>query len=278
MQLYHQTSFDLSRIITRNYSTSFYFASLFYTRKIRQAIFGIYGFVRFADEVVDTFHAYDKEALLDNFEKDLEVSLERGISLNPVLHSFQRVVKEYGISQKHIAAFLRSMRNDLVKQDYTSVSEMEDYIFGSAEVVGLMCLKVFCGGNQNLYDELEGAAMNLGKAFQKVNFIRDLQADMGELGRSYFPQIKEGYFDEAIKKEIVLDIERDFNAAFLGLKKLPWDAKMAVLIAFYYYRCLLKKIKRTPAQHMMTNRIRISNLSKFMLMAKAVCVTKFKMV
>lgn len=278
LKLYNKASFKASQVITRYYSTSFYIATTFLEKELRKSIFSIYGFVRLADEIVDTFHDCEKEALLNRFESDLADALKSGISLNPVLNSFQITVKRYNISIDHINAFLRSMRHDLIKKDYSNHQEIGEYIFGSAEVVGLMCLKVFCKGNEEQYKELEEPAIKLGSAFQKVNFLRDLQSDTISLGRNYFPQVKDGVFNEDVKNQIVKDIESEFDAAYLGIKKLPGTAKLAVLIAYMYYKVLLGKIKRTPAQKVIQTRIRISNFHKFWLMMYANLVYKLRIV
>lgn len=278
LEQYSKASFKASQIITRQYSTSFYIATTFIEKELRKSIFSIYGFVRLADEIVDTFHDWEKEALLNRFENDLADALKSGISLNPILHSFQLTVKKYDISSDHINAFLRSMRHDLTKKNYGNQQEIGEYIFGSAEVVGMMCLKVFCNGNQQLYSELKEPAIKLGSAFQKVNFLRDLRNDIKILGRNYFPQIEDGVLNEDLKNQIVKDIESEFGAAYLGIRKLPGRAKLAVLIAYLYYKVLLGKIKRTPAQKLMQTRIRISNFRKFWLMIYANLVYRLRIV
>jgi 15-cis-phytoene synthase len=272
LNLYTKTSLDVSETIIRNYSTSFYWSSLFFKKDIREAIFAIYGFVRIADEIVDTFHDYNKEALFDKFESDLREALDSGISLNPVLNAFVRVVRMYGIEMVHIQAFMDSMRADLNKKVYLSDEEMSTYIFGSAEVVGLMCLKVFCNGQSDEYKLLEHSAVKLGSAFQKVNFLRDIKTDMQDLNRSYFPTITASSFSDESKAMIVADIESDFEQAKIGIKALPRDAKLAVLIAYYYYLALLRKIKKLPAAEIVNRRIRVSNTHKFLLIVKAYMV------
>ena len=269
MNIYRNSSYEISELITRKYSTSFYFASLFYKKEIREAIYSIYGFVRFADEIVDTFHDYDKEGLLNKFEADLSDAFNRKISLNPVLNSFQLTVEKYQINHDHIKAFLRSMRMDLTKQTYKTNAEIKKYIYGSAEVVGLMCLKVFCEGNDDIYRKLETPAIKLGAAFQKVNFLRDLRNDTENLRRKYFPEVDEANFSEKVKNEIIHDIEEDFKIAFKGIRQLVPGVRLAVLTAYYYYSCLLNKIRKTPADKIFKKRIRISNAKKLMLIFKA---------
>ena len=277
MKLYNQTSLKISQIITRNYSTSFYFASLFYSKSVREAIFSIYGFVRFADEIVDTFHRCNQKKLLDDFIADLNNALNFRISLNPVLHAFQLTVKKYEIERQLIDAFLDSMRNDLIIKNYQTKKEIDKYIYGSAEVVGLMCLRVFCQGNETIYNELKYPAVKLGAAFQKVNFLRDLKADMQDLQRSYFPQINDT-FDENTKQEIIKDIQNDFAIARNGIRKLPGNTKVAVYIAYFYYKALLKKLQRIPAHQIINRRVRISNTRKVLLTFKAVVFCKLNLI
>ena len=278
MQIFIDTSYKISKLITKNYSTSFYLSTCLLDKKNQDAIFSIYGFVRFADEIVDTFHEYDKKLLLDKFEQDYYESINLGISLNPVLNSFQNTVKKYKIEDTHIQSFLKSMKYDLTIKDYKNQSEIDNYIYGSADVVGLMCLRVFCDGNLQLYDELEFFAKKLGSAFQKVNFLRDLKSDIENLNRNYFPNIKNNKFDENNKKEIIEDIENDFKTALIGIKKLPKKSKLAVLIAFYYYKNLLHKIKNTSAKKIIKTRIRISNFKKFLLLLKAIINYKLNLI
>jgi phytoene/squalene synthetase len=269
MKLFEQTSFNISEQVTKSYSTSFYSATRFFDAESRQAIFSIYGFVRFADEIVDTFHQYDKATLLQKFENDYYDAIKQGISLNPVLHSFQITVKKYCITDDLVQAFLRSMKYDLEKTEYTNRAEIDDYIFGSADVVGLMCLKVFCNGNDCQFQELKHAAMKLGSAFQKVNFLRDLKNDVENLGRSYFPNLGKNSFDEHTKNLIIQEIQNDFDDAYKGIQQLPKNAKLPVLIAYTYYLELLHKIKQTPAERIMTDRIRVSNFQKTLLIGNA---------
>jgi 15-cis-phytoene synthase len=278
MNLYHQTSYKISKLVTNKYSTSFSFATRLFRPDIREAIYSIYGFVRFADEIVDTFHEFDKEYLLKKFEEDYDDALQKGISLNPVLHSFSQTVKKYEIPDVQVRAFLQSMKTDLLKSSYNSHSEMEDYIYGSADVVGLMCLKVFCNGNQELYNKLEFPAMKLGSAFQKVNFLRDLKNDMEMLHRFYFPEVAKSGLNDDVKHLLIEDIEQDFKTALEGIRQLPNRSRLAVLIAYYYYRILLKKIRRTPTQKILQTRIRVSNPKKILLLLKAMFVYKFRLV
>jgi len=278
LKKYNKTNQEVSKLITKNYSTSFYTASLIFPPTIRKAIFSIYGFVRFADEIVDTFHDYNKAELLNKFEQDLKLSINEGISLNPVLHSFVMVIKEYNIDYHLIDAFMESMRKDLSINKYSTTSEINEYIYGSAEVVGLMCLKVFCKGNNKQYNSLKDSAKNLGAAFQKVNFIRDLNEDINELNRTYFPNIKNNTFDENTKSQIIKDIENDFSQAYEGIKKLPKNSKTAVYIAFLYYKQLLKKIKKTPANIILKKRIRVPNYHKFLILKKGVFLCKLNLI
>jgi len=245
---------------------------------MRNAIYSIYGFVRFADEIVDTFHNFDKKYLLEKFESDYYDAVKQGISLNPILQSFQQTVKKYSISDEHIQAFLTSMKYDLVKNEYNDKAAADNYIYGSADVVGLMCLKVFCDGDDKLYHELEFSARKLGSAFQKVNFLRDLKNDIEILDRRYFPELQQKRFDEKNKLVVIKDIENDFSSAFIGIKKLPKRSKLAVLIAYYYYLSLLKKIKNTQADRILESRISVSNFKKMLLLLKAMFVYKLRLI
>ncbi len=269
INLYDRTAFDISKVVTKKYSTSFYTASRLFDRETREAIFAIYGFVRVADEIVDTFDREDKAQLLENFESEYREAYKKGISLNPVLQSFQIAVKKYDIPQQYIDAFLKSMKLDLYKKEYQSVSEMEEYIHGSADVVGLMCLKVFTRGNQELFEALKFTAQRLGSAFQTVNFLRDLKNDLEELERSYFPAVNPSKFDEGSKNQIIQSIHQDFTEALKGIRKLPINARLPVYVAFKYYTSLLRKIERTHAREILSKRIRISNGRKTLLLAKA---------
>ena len=219
MQLFNKTTFSVSKVITNSYSTSFSFATSLLSKEHRDAIYAIYGFVRFADEIVDSFHNFDKKHLLKRFERDLKLAIDEKISLNPVLHSFQLVVHKYNIPYNEVNSFLTSMKFDLDKKKYKTKQEANDYIYGSADVVGLMCLHVFCDGDIDSFEALKIPAMRLGSAFQKVNFLRDLKNDAELLGRTYLPGMNYQHFDEATKTKIVLEIENDFDVAYQGLKK-----------------------------------------------------------
>lgn len=269
MDLYNQTSFKTSQLVTKLYSTSFYSASKLFHPSIRYHIFNIYGFVRFADEIVDTFINCNKKELLQDFENQYYKAYKTGISLNPILNSFVYTVKKFNIPDQYIQAFLNSMKLDLEKQNYINKSELDNYIYGSADVVGLMCLKVFCNNDENLFNQLKIPAIKLGSAFQKVNFLRDLKNDTQNLHRKYFPQLIQNNFDEQIKNEIIQDIENDFKIAYSGIVKLPKTSKKAVLTAYNYYKSLLKKIKHTPSQKILNKRIRISNLKKTLIISKS---------
>jgi phytoene/squalene synthetase len=276
--LFDTVSFDCSRKVTSAYSTSFSAAVRMLAPSIRQDIHNIYGFVRFADEIVDTFHEYDKQRLFDAFEKDLEHALADGISLNPILNSFQHTVRKYGIGRDLIEAFMHSMRLDLSKSVYETKEEYAQYIYGSADVVGLMCLTVFVKGNREKYEALKGAAVKLGSAFQKVNFLRDLKADFEGLNRTYFPGTDLHRLDEAAKMEIVREIEADFADAYDGIRLLPMEAKFGVYTAYVYYRRLLTKLKKTPSSELVAARVRVPNYEKFGLFAKSYIVYRFNFV
>jgi phytoene/squalene synthetase len=278
MNLYDKTTFESSRLIARNYSTSFFFSSNLLKREDKKAIFAIYGFVRIADEIVDTFHQYNKRELLDDFEAQLRKAIEQGISTNPVLHSFQLTIRRYNIPYALVEAFMHSMRLDLEKTIYNTREETEEYVYGSANVVGLMCLKVFTNNREGEYDRLKLPAMKLGSAFQKVNFLRDLNADINGLNRVYFSTYDFDQFDETAKKAIVDEIREEFNEAYKGIRQLPGRSKLAVLTAYYYYLQLLKRIEHTPPQQVMSARISVPNSVKFLLLIKAMCVYKLKLI
>lgn len=273
--IFDTVSFDCSRNVTKSYSTSFSAAVKMLAPGIRQDIYNIYGFVRFADEIVDTFHDYNKELLFEQFEKDLANALENKISLNPVLNSFQHTVHQYDIPHSMIAAFMKSMKLDLHKTHYKSYEEYNEYIYGSADVVGLMCLKVFVKGDNQKFNELEHAAMRLGSAFQKVNFLRDLKADYEDLNRTYFPNTDLSKLDESSKSEIIKEIEADFEAGFQGILKLPLEAKFGVYTAYVYYKKLLSKLKKTPSMEIKNTRIRVPDYEKFGLLAK--CYVNYRL-
>lgn len=274
---YRKLSFGMSREVTRHYSTSFYSATQLFPPTVRGAIHGIYGFVRLADEIVDSFHGQDQQALLDRFEADYDFAQEQGVSTNPVIHAFLITVNRYHIDDAYIRAFLASMRADLEKKVYTTRLEAEQYIYGSADVVGLMCLRVFCDGDERLFGELVTPAMRLGSAFQKVNFLRDLRQDVMELGRVYFPGFSMEQFDETTKQELVRDIEVDFAEALKGIRRLPDSSRLAVHTAYRYYMRLLDKIRNTPAGELVTHRIRVPNAEKFRLLSGAVIKCKLHM-
>lgn len=273
--LFDKISFDCSKNVTVSYSTSFSAAVKMLAPTIRQDIYNVYGFVRFADEIVDTFHDYDKEELFNMFEKDLESALQNRISLNPILNSFQHTVHKYAIPQTLINAFMNSMKLDLYKKEYTTTAEFNDYIYGSADVVGLMCLKVFVNGDEKKYIELEQAAMRLGSAFQKVNFLRDLKSDYEDLNRTYFPNTDLSRLDEHSKALIIKEIEADFDAGFQGIIKLPLEAKFGVYTAYIYYKKLLSKLKKTPSIEIKNTRIRVPDYQKFGLLAK--CYVNYRL-
>jgi phytoene/squalene synthetase len=267
--IFDKVSNDCSKLVIKRYSTSFYFSSSLLSKTIRQDIFNIYGFVRLADEIVDTFHEYPKQELLEDFEKELWRSVDNKISLNPILNSFQHTVNKYSIPKDLINSFLDSMKMDLEKKEYNSVEEYKKYIYGSADVVGLMCLKVFVKGSESSFSELSPFAISLGSAFQKVNFLRDLKDDSNVLNRVYFPNVDMNNFNEKTKKEIILEIEKDFANAVKGIVKLPKNSKFAVYIAYRYYNKLLKKLKRTSSENIVKKRIRIHNLQKFIVIARS---------
>jgi phytoene/squalene synthetase len=273
--LFDKISFDCSRNVTKSYSTSFSSAVKMLAPNIRQDIYNIYGFVRFADEIVDSFHDYNKEELFASFENDLEMALRNKISLNPILNAFQYTVTKYEIPDDLIAAFMKSMKLDLTKTEYKTESEYNEYIFGSADVVGLMCLKVFVNGDDSKYETLKDSAMRLGSAFQKVNFLRDLKADFEDLNRTYFPNTDLSKLDEVSKLKIIEEIEADFKAGYEGLIHLPIEAKFGVYTAYIYYKKLLSKLKSTPSAEIKNTRIRVSNYQKYGLFAK--CYFTYKL-
>jgi phytoene/squalene synthetase len=278
MTIFDKVSFKTSKLVTKSYSTSFSLAVGMLEKKTSEAIYSIYGFVRFADEIVDTFHDKNKTLLLDNFERDLKDAIEQEISLNPVLHSFVITIKKYSIDYHLIDSFLASMRADLTKQLYENQPELNAYIYGSADVVGLMCLKVFLNGDEKSYNELKAPAERLGSAFQKVNFLRDLKADTEGLQRIYFPELKSGKFDDEIKKVIVRNIENDFTEAKKGIDCLPGKSKLAVYLAYSYYKKLLKILKQTPASEIANARLRLPGYYKIYLLLKAYLKYKFNLI
>src|SRR5687767_4197989 len=268
VQLFHTTSEECSRIVTDNYSTSFSSAIRMLHKDLRTPIFNIYGFVRFADEIVDTFHGFDKTELLQQFRKETFDAIERGLSLNPILNSFQRTVNAYDIDMELIDAFFRSMKMDIEKRQYTR-EEYNEYIYGSAETVGLMCLTVFCEGRKDIFDELKIAARSLGAAFQKVNFLRDIRSDHNGLARVYFPGCDFNNFSEQDKRVIEEDIYSDFNKAYEGIFQLPLKARFGVYVAYKYYLSLFKKIKKMKPARVLEKRIRIPNYHKAFIIFRA---------
>lgn len=278
-QLFDEVSYACSKLVTQKYSTSFSLATKMLSPKIRADIYNIYGFVRFADEIVDSFHDFDKEYLLQKFEESYYEAVKGGISLNPILNSFAHTVNKYNISDDLVQAFLKSMKADLHKTVYQTQEEYNEYIYGSADVVGLMCLKVFVNGNQEKYEELKDAAMRLGSAFQKVNFLRDLKDDFEVLNRSYFPNVNLKELDAVSKEVIIKEIEADFEYAFQnGILKLPTEAKFGVFMAYRYYKKLLKKLKNTPSSKIINARIRISNPMKINLLARSYVKYKLNLI
>ena len=273
--IFDNISFNCSKNVTKTYSTSFSSAVKMLAPSIRQDIYNIYGFVRFADEIVDSFHDYDKELLFDMFEKDLDNALTNKICLNLILYSFQHTVHQNNIPAELIDSFMKSMRLDLTKKDYLSKEEYNEYIYGSADVVGLMCLKVFVKGDLARYEALKDAAMRLGSAFQKVNFLRDLKADYEDLSRTYFPNTDLSQLNEASKMEIISEIEEDFRVGFSGIVNLPMEAKFGVYTAYIYYKKLLVKLKNTPSLEIKNTRIRVSDYQKFQLLTK--CYFSYKL-
>jgi phytoene/squalene synthetase len=267
MDLFTKTTFECSKLITEYYSTSFTLGIKTLNKKFHYPIFAIYGFVRYADEIVDTFHDHPKQTLLDRFRADTYQAIAEGISLNPVLHSFQQVVNQYKIEQALIDAFLHSMEMDLHQQQYNQ-DGYEEYIYGSAEVVGLMCLRVFCEGNEAQYESLKEDARRLGAAFQKVNFLRDVKSDYEDRGRVYFPGVDFADFTKDAKLQIEADIQADFDAALRGIKRLPDGARAGVYLAYRYYLRLFDKIKNVPASRIQNERIRVPDFQKIILLAQ----------
>jgi 15-cis-phytoene synthase len=265
MELYNKVCAECSAHITRRYSTSFSMGIRVFDRSLRAPIYAIYGFVRFADEIVDTFHGYPKDRLLSRFREDTYRAIEEGISLNPVLHAFQEVVRKYHIETELIDAFLDSMEMDLHHHRYED-SLYKQYIYGSAEVVGLMCLRVFCYGNDEAYQRLKGPACSLGSAFQKINFLRDMKSDFNERGRVYFPGVDFTRFCAEDKLAIEADIKKDFDDAYLGIIQLPKSARLGVYLAYIYYINLFQKIKSAPPARVANERIRVPNRMKFYLL------------
>lgn len=269
MELYNQTAQACGQIITKRYSTSFAWGIRQLGRPIRGPIYAIYGFVRLADEIVDTFHGQDKAVLLREFREETQKALDRKLSVNPVLHAFQEAVHAYGIEQRLVDDFLASMEMDLTGKTYTD-DLYRQYIYGSAEVVGLMCLRVFCTNDTNLFDALKDSARSLGAAFQKVNFLRDLKDDFDDRGRMYFPGVDFGRFSEADKRLIEADIRQDFTDALAGIRRLPASSRKGVYLAYRYYWKLFRKIAHKKPEQIKAERIRINNVSKLYILMKSV--------
>lgn len=266
--LYKEVSFRTSQLVTSAYSTSFSIGVRCLDSSIRDAIYSIYGFVRFADEIVDSFHEYNKEKLFAEFEREYFRAIEEGISLNPIINSFQHTVQNYNIEDSLVQAFLKSMRSDLHKTKFTEV-EIKEYIYGSADVVGLMCLRVFVSGDNEAYEHLKPYAMRLGSAFQKINFLRDLKHDTDDLHRIYFPVLKSEPLSESTKIVILNDILDDFKEAMIGIKLLPENSRLGVYTAFLYYKSLTKKIQKTDAENLFQERISVPNYEKLFLLCRA---------
>jgi 15-cis-phytoene synthase len=276
--LFDTVSRKCSKTVTNTYSTSFSLATKMLAPSIRQDIYNIYGFVRLADEIVDSFHDFDKEALLNEFTQDMHKAISNRISLNPILNAFQETVHKYNIEEELYNAFLKSMRLDLHKSKYLTQEEYKEYIYGSADVVGLMCLKVFVKGDLEAYNYLKSSAMRLGSAFQKVNFLRDLKADFEDLSRSYFPNTNLAALDEISKKNIILEIEDDFKAGLSGIVKLPVEAKFGVYTAYIYYNKLLQKLKKVPSLQIKERRISVPNYQKAGLLAQSYISYRLKLI
>lgn len=267
--LFDTVSYKSSKLVTKTYSTSFSLATKMLAPDIRAHIYNIYGFVRFADEIVDSFHEYDKDLLLNKFKEDLDFAIENKISLNPILNAFQHTYHKYNINRDFVNAFMTSMQLDLHKKEYLTKEEFNAYIYGSADVVGLMCLQVFVKGNTDQFNTLKESAMALGSAFQKVNFLRDLKADFEGLDRTYFPNTDLKNLNEVSKQNIIDNIELDFKKGLEGIKRLPIEAKFGVFMAYRYYCQLLKKLKKTPALQIKNTRIRVSNSKKIELLMRS---------
>jgi 15-cis-phytoene synthase len=276
LSLYTNTCLECSQLITQRYSTSFSMGIRVFAKKFRAPIYGVYGFVRFADEIVDTFHDHNKKDLLERFRQDTYRAIEEGISLNPVLHSFQKVVNEYHIERDLIDAFLDSMEMDLYQHRYND-SLYSTYIYGSAEVVGLMCLRVFVEGNDAEYQRLRASACKLGSAFQKINFLRDMKSDFDERGRVYFPGIDFRHFDNAQKEAIEADIQGEFDDALIGIRELPKGSRFGVYLAYKYYTNLFAKIKRANAARVKQERIRVNDTKKVYLLFSSAVKHSFNM-
>lgn len=276
MDLYTKTTLKCSQLITEHYSTSFTLGIKTLNRKFHLPVYAVYGYVRYADEIVDTFHEHDKATLLSRFKEDTYRAIEERVSLNPVLHAFQLIVNKYKIEQELIEAFLVSMEMDLNKEVYDQ-DTYEQYIFGSAEVVGLMCLRIFCEGDGAMYDALKPSAQKLGAAFQKVNFLRDIKSDFKDRGRVYFPGVDFSGFNQQNKELIEADIAADFSEALVGIKKLPKGARAGVYLAYIYYLQLFKKIQTLPASSILSVRIRIPDSKKMFLLTKTMLLHRINL-
>ncbi len=275
--LFTTTTYECSKLITEHYSTSFTLGIKTLDKSLHYPIFAIYGFVRYADEIVDTFHDYDKEDLLKRFKNDTYTAVKEKISLNPVLHSFQDVVNTYNIELDLIEAFLKSMEMDIKEKAYNQEG-YEEYIYGSAEVVGLMCLRVFLNRDEEQYQKLKPSAKSLGSAFQKVNFLRDLKSDFSERGRVYFPGVDFTNFEEVDKRNIEADIQKDFDHALEGIKKLPTSSRLGVYLAYIYYLKLFDKIRNVPSSRILTERVRIPDFKKMILLTKTYFMHRFRLI
>ena len=274
MELYHKTTFKISKVITRNYSTSFSLGISAFTPAYRDAIYSVYGYVRLADEIVDSFHGFNKHELLNDFRNETLKAIDAGISTNPIINSFQITVNNYKIEKEFITKFLDSMEMDL-SNNYYETDHYNKYVYGSAEVVGLMCLKVFCDNDDKLFEELIYPARCLGSAFQKVNFLRDIKSDIEERGRIYLPGVEHlRNIDDENKKQLEHDIDIEFKEALIGIKKLPNGVRLGVYSAYLYYLILFKKIKKLNAKDLLNGRVRISNLTKFALLIKSLVEVK----
>jgi phytoene synthase len=277
MNLFDETCFECSKLITTKYSTSFSMGINAFEKRFRYPVYAIYGFVRYADEIVDTFYGHDQRQLIDDFREETFKAIDRGISTNPVLHSFQQAVNQYGIEKELIDAFLNSMKMDLDKTAYDD-DGYKAYIYGSAEVVGLMCLRIFCENDCTLYEQLMPKARSLGSAFQKINFLRDIKSDYEDRGRTYFPEVDFNNFTEQDKNFIETDIKKDFDDALEGIKLLPRGSRLGVYVAYIYYLQLFKKIRSTTANNIMQKRIRVSDRRKISLYFKAMLHQKLNVI
>ncbi len=276
-EIFDEFSIKTSRTLTLLYSTSFSLGIRFISKKYRESVYAIYGFVRLGDEIVDSFHNFDKYDLFERYKEDVYRSISEGISLNPVLNSFQAAVNRYGIDHELIDLFLKSMEMDLNRNQYDE-NDYKEYILGSAEVVGLMCLKVFCDGDNGRYEALKRHAMSLGSAYQKINFLRDMNADFYTLGRVYFPNLTISSFNDIQKKQLERDIEYDFREGFKGIKRLPSGARFGVYLSFVYYYNLFIKIRNTPCKVILKERVRISNRRKYYLLGKSIIKYKLDLI